>query len=176
MKDPDGFVFEMEQFFPEGPTSVPADSKVLTAGLGMSISNGEKSIAFYKALGFTTRLGASFSAPSSDVGMALLGTEGAQLRASSVGVPEGRLQLFCFELHGVEGAAPHHKPQDPGAGGFILQMRDDEAAIAAVKANGGSILTTGGKPITRKDAAGSSRVVLVSDPDGMLLELVEPAK
>jgi len=117
MKDPDGFVFEMEQFFPEGPTTVPADSKVLTAGLGMTISDGEKSIAFYKSLGFTTRLGNAFSAPSSDVGMALLGTEGAQLRASSVGVPEGKLALFCFELHGVEGAAPHHKPQDPGAGG-----------------------------------------------------------
>jgi len=55
-------------------------------------------------------------------------------------------------------------------------MSGDDAAIQAVKADGGSVLTTGGKPILRKDTAGSTRVVLVSDPDGMLLELVEPSK
>ena len=57
---------------------------------------------------------------------------------------------------------------DPGAPAIGLQVRDIDAAIAAMKAAGGSSITQGGSV-----KLGSGKVGFVRDPNGLLVELAQ---
>lgn len=171
MQDPDGYEFEMEQTIPARDSSLPADSKVLGASLGISVSDGEKLMAFYQGLGFSTRLGAAFAAPSDGVGMGLLGAEWGRLRASSINITEPRTAFFVFEIRGLEGRQdnPRFSLQDVGANGISLKVDDIAKALSAITAGGGTVLSQGGAATT----VGSTKVAWATDPDGRFWELVQ---
>jgi catechol 2,3-dioxygenase-like lactoylglutathione lyase family enzyme len=52
-----------------------------------------------------------------------------------------------------------------------VHVKDVNAAIEAVKAGGGSIVTTGGQPVKLGPATG----IFVRDPNGFLIELIPGA-
>lgn len=174
MQDPDGYEFEMEQTIPARESPLPATSKTLGANLGITVSDGEKLLAFYKGVGFSTRLGAAFSAPSDGVGMGLLGAEWGQLRASTISITQPQTPFFVFEIRGLEGRqdTPHLSLQDVGANGISLKVDNIAKALSAVMAGGGAILPKDGMATS----VGASKIAWVTDPDGRFWELVETAQ
>jgi catechol 2,3-dioxygenase-like lactoylglutathione lyase family enzyme len=106
---------------------------------------------------------------------ALLNMPDAKLRNAMLRFPGSN---FGFELIGItlansgSGIDPHPgqpNPWDPGAARLIVEMPNIDAALAALKKAGASVVTRSGMPVKLRDA----RVAVVRDPDGYLIELVE---
>ena len=63
--------------------------------------------------------------------------------------------------------------QDPGASTLVLTVRSLDTVLARVKAIGAPIVTAGGAPVSFSEDGTKVRAVLVKDPDGFFVELVE---
>ncbi len=61
------------------------------------------------------------------------------------------------------------RPQDPGTPGFVLRVADLSAALRAIRASGTIVISAGGQPV----GSGQSVAVLIRDPDGVLIQLVQ---
>ena len=100
------------------------------------------------------------------------------------GLPAARLRFIGARMAGVrcgielvEFANVDRKPvrrryQDPGAATIILTVRDIDGALAALKSANVPVVTTGGSPIAMS-TANKTRAVMVQDPDGHFVELVQ---
>jgi len=101
---------------------------------------------------------------------ALLNVPGAKLQVAMLRFPGSP---FGFELTNFGGDIELHPgqphPWDPGAATLIVETPNIDAALAAVKKAGASVVTRSGVPVKMRDA----RMVVVRDPDGYLIELVE---
>jgi catechol 2,3-dioxygenase-like lactoylglutathione lyase family enzyme len=162
VKDPDGYYVELAQ-----TTAAPSGSgKVIGASFGsMVVQNSEKAAAFYRDhFGFKVKSNAWTSNFDAN-----LGIPGAQVRTAEVTVPGATLSWRFMEFKGVDRKAHTPRIPDPGAPGLGLQVHDIDAAIAAVKAAGGSSVTQGGSV-----KLGNGKVGFVRDPNGILVELAQP--
>ena len=66
--------------------------------------------------------------------------------------------------------------QDPGSTRLQLQVRDLDAAIKAVVAAGGQVVSTGGMPVELPGGRGAAiRAAIVRDPDNLFLVLIQSA-
>jgi len=66
--------------------------------------------------------------------------------------------------------------EDIGSSHLVLIMRDLDAALETLKAEGVRIVTEGGEPVelpSRYGAGGTERAIVVRDPDGYPVQLVE---
>jgi len=88
------------------------------------------------------------------------------------------LREVQFMVSWVEGLGPRNagtvflNVQDPGASALSLEVENLPALLARMKRAGVTVETPGGEPIA---LGGGARGVLVRSPDGLLIELVEPA-
>jgi len=73
-----------------------------------------------------------------------------------------------MEFKGVDRKPYMPRIPDPGAPAIGLQVRDMDAAIAGVKAAGGSSVTQGGNV-----KLGNGKVGFLRDPNGLLVELAQ---
>ena len=96
----------------------------------------------------------------------------ARLRFIGARMPNIRCGVELVEFVDVERNAVHRRIQDPGAATLILLVRDIDAAFAPLKQAGVRVVTTGGAPIGMS-AANRTRAVIVQDPDGHFVELVQ---
>jgi len=74
----------------------------------------------------------------------------------------------------------HRKPvqsrvQDPGVATTILYVRNVDAMLAKLQKAGTPIVTSPAAPVQVAFGATTGRAVVVRDPDGYLIELVQPA-
>jgi catechol 2,3-dioxygenase-like lactoylglutathione lyase family enzyme len=153
VKDPDGYYVELAQ--PRG--------KVIGAAFGSVVQDSGKAAALYRdQFGFAVKT----NDLASDAG---LGTPGAQIRTATVTIPGTNLSWSFFEFKGVDRKPHTPRIPDPGAPAIGLEVRDIDAAIAAVKAAGGSSVTQGGSL-----KLGNGKVGFVRDPSGILVELAQP--
>ena len=76
------------------------------------------------------------------------------------------------EVKGSTGSG-RPRPQDPGGTTLILMVRDIDAAFAPLKSAGVPVVTTGGEPIAF-GPGNLARGVIVTDPDGHFVELLQP--
>ncbi len=161
LKDPDGYYVELAQPAP----AASGAGKVIGASFGtMVVPDAEKAAAFYRdAFGFTVKT----TSWSSDWNAALA-TPGAQVRTAEVSVPGTMLSWTFFEFKNVDRKSYTARIPDPGAPAIGLQVRDIDAAIAAVKAAGGTSVTVGGSV-----KLGNGKVGFVRDPNGLLVELAQ---
>ncbi len=140
----------------------------------LTVSNLERSYAFYSALGFE-RVGTIESpephngVPVNQVTGSLVGTS---FRNANLKIPETDFILEFVELRGQERVARHPHVQDPGASLLILLVRDVDTALTAVTKAGAPVVTPGGMPLRHEQNA--ARVVMVTDPDGFFVDLVQP--
>src|SRR5262249_31079682 len=74
----------------------------------------------------------------------LMNTPGAQIRRTSAPVPGSALVMEFLEFKGIDRKPINARIQDPGATRLQLRVRDSDAAIKALKAAGGQVVTTGG--------------------------------
>jgi catechol 2,3-dioxygenase-like lactoylglutathione lyase family enzyme len=104
----------------------------------------------------------------------LTNAPGVTLRLSMVALPGGtRFEFTHFK--GLERQPAQAKYWDPGAASLVLYVRDIDALVAAAKKAKATIVTTGGAPVEIATAKGKARSIVLRDPDGFFLQLVQEA-
>lgn len=112
--------------------------------------------------------------PSAVAGAALVvavkdGRKAAALYAKMLGLKSGRIQ---FKKAAGKGGLDVPFPT-PGQGMLRLSVPDIDALTGSLKAAGLSVITTGGEPVTLPQGP---RVIILRDPNGFFLQLMEVKK
>lgn len=156
----------------------PGDVVVGSGNFSPIVQDLDKAIEFYGTLLGLTVPPAQAPGPrpfSTDpVIRKMFGMPGAQLRWVVARVPGSPLGIEMVEAKDIERKPVRPRPQDPGGMTLILLVRDINAAFAPLKKAGVPVVTPGGEPIAfgQNNAA---RGVIVSDPDGHFVELLQPS-
>jgi catechol 2,3-dioxygenase-like lactoylglutathione lyase family enzyme len=85
---------------------------------------------------------------------------------------------MLFELthfKGLERRPARAAYTDPGAASIVLYVRDLDAAVANAKRVNAPIVTTGGVPVEIATARGKARSIVLRDPDGFFVQVVQEA-
>jgi catechol 2,3-dioxygenase-like lactoylglutathione lyase family enzyme len=101
-------------------------------------------------------------------------TKGAKFRSATFRVPNAAFGFELTEFTGVPHKATLPRLQDPGAATLVLQIRDMDKMVAKLKAANTVIVTAGGAPVNPSGNASSKmREMLIRDPDGFFVQLVQ---
>ena len=100
---------------------------------------------------------------------------GGQYRAAMLQVPTTGLMFELMDFKDVDRKTVHGRIQDPGSTRMQLQVRDVDAAIAALKQAGGAVQSTGGKSMDLPAGANTIKVAIVRDPNDLFLVLLQAA-
>jgi catechol 2,3-dioxygenase-like lactoylglutathione lyase family enzyme len=168
-KDPDGLVVEFaRQDVPPLPENLSQTSTIIGGWASLIVEDLAKSIEFYRdLLGFTF---SSNGRPLSPLVLSLQGLPGAAGTISAASKPPGSAyNWFVYEFKGVDRTVLPTRPQDPGTAWVSFLADDVPALLQKLKASGARVETAGGEPV---NVGGAARVV-VRDPSGILVELVE---
>jgi len=156
----------------------PGDVVVGSGNYSPIVQDLDKAIEFYGSLLGLTVPPAQTPGPrpfSTDPAIrSMFGMPNAQLRWVVARVPGSPLGIEMVEAKGIDRNPVRPRPQDPGGTTLILLVRDIDAAFAPLKKAGVPVVTPGGAPIAfgQNNAA---RGVIVSDPDGHFVELLQPS-
>ena len=102
----------------------------------------------------------------------LTNAPGVTLRLSMLALPGGmRFELTQFK--GLERKPAQAKYTDPGAASIVFYVRDIDGALANAKKANAAIVTTDGAPVEIATATGKARSVLLRDPDGFFIQLIQ---
>ena len=105
----------------------------------------------------------------------LTNAPGVTLRLSMLALPGGmRFELTHFK--GLERKPAQAKYTDPGAASIVLHVRDIDAPLANAKKANVPIVTTGGVPVEITTAAGKARSIILRDPDGFFVQLIQDSQ
>jgi catechol 2,3-dioxygenase-like lactoylglutathione lyase family enzyme len=166
VRDPDGYFLELAQPDPLPATSAPAASNVIAGRFGMTVKDTEQTLEFYKnVFGFNVKPGGPFA--SNPMISNLVDVPGAQFRMSRADVPGTAVTWEFVDYKGVDRKPFQLRVPDPGSPAFSLKVTNADALVTAVKAAGGSVVSTGGE---LGNKAGS---IFIRDPNGFLIELIQ---
>jgi catechol 2,3-dioxygenase-like lactoylglutathione lyase family enzyme len=169
VRDPDGLFVELVQPDPLPETKAPATSNVIGGSVKRTIQDTDKTVRFYRdVFGFDLQPEASFTANKVFANLVGVPTK-AQFRTTMAKIPGSPVRWEFVEFKDIDRKPFHPKIADPGAPGFQLRVRDVDAAVKAMKAAGGTILTVGGEAMVLTP----NRTVLAHDADGFLLEIMQ---
>jgi catechol 2,3-dioxygenase-like lactoylglutathione lyase family enzyme len=141
----------------------------------LGVSDLEKSVAFYRALGIELASPAMIGKPQAlpefltklvDV------PAGAKFRNAMMKIPGADFALELTEFTGMEVHPARPRIQDPGASLLFLRVRDVDGALSAAKSAGANVVTPGGLPLRNEKT--KTRAVAVIDPDGFYTVLAQP--
>lgn len=104
----------------------------------------------------------------------LTNAPGVTLRLSMMRLP-GAMLFELTHFKGLERKPGRAAYTDPGAASIVLYVRDLNAAVANAKSANAPIVTTGGAPVEITTAKGKARSILLRDPDGFFVQVVEEA-
>jgi catechol 2,3-dioxygenase-like lactoylglutathione lyase family enzyme len=172
VKDPDGHFIEIVQ--PDEPpaTQAPATSNVYDVRVRLTVDDVEKSVRLYRdALGMELTNTPAFAA-NATVGAAL-GVGNAEFRFGMFKVPNTGLVFEVMDYKGVDRKSVRGNLQDWGSTRIQLQVRDIDAAVAALTKAGGKFVSTGGKPLELPTPNGALKVGIVQEPDNLFLVLIQ---
>jgi len=96
--------------------------------------------------------------------------------ASAESNPQNQIYLEAFEWRNVDRQQLLPELFNPGVSSLRFLVRDLDALTAAVKAAGVVVITAGGQPLavpTPVGVTGSARALMVRDPDGYPVELMQ---
>jgi len=171
VRDPDGFFVELQQPDPLPASAANATGDILGASVQLSIEDSAKTVAFLRdAIGFTAR--ATGAMGTNAVVANLIGLPGSQWRITHGSIPNTTLDFGLIEYSGVARTKVVAGAEDPGSPAFTMVVRDIKAAVEQWTKAGGTVVTTGGKPIVRAGGAGN---VFVRDVNGFMWELIQRA-
>jgi catechol 2,3-dioxygenase-like lactoylglutathione lyase family enzyme len=97
---------------------------------------------------------------------------GVTLRMSMMPLP-GAMRFELTHFKGLERKPARAAYTDPGAASIVLYVRDLDAVVANAKKANASIVTTGGAPVEITTAKGKVRSILLRDPDGFFVQVVQ---
>jgi catechol 2,3-dioxygenase-like lactoylglutathione lyase family enzyme len=134
-----------------------------------AVNDLDTTLAFYRDVFGIDGKAVEFANPAVPL---LTNAPGVTLRLSMVGLPGGtRFEFTHFK--GLERQPAQAKYWDPGAASLVLYVRDIDAVVAAAKKAKAAIVTTGGMPVEITTAKGKARSIVLRDPDGFFLQLVQ---
>lgn len=166
-----------QQGQPAPGAAPPGDVVVGSGNYSPIVNDLDKAIEFYgKLLGLTVPP-APAPGPrpfSTDPAIRnMFGIPSAQLRWVVARVPGPNLGVEMVEAKDIDRKAANPRPQDPGSMTLVLLVRDIDKAFAPLKSAGVPVVTPGGGPMTF--GANKGRGVIVRDPDGHFVELLQPS-
>jgi catechol 2,3-dioxygenase-like lactoylglutathione lyase family enzyme len=97
---------------------------------------------------------------------------GVTLRLSMMRLP-GAMQFELTHFKGLERKPARAAYTDPGAASIVLYVRDLDAAVANAKRANAPIVTAGGVPVEITTARGKARSILLRDPDGFFVQVIQ---
>jgi catechol 2,3-dioxygenase-like lactoylglutathione lyase family enzyme len=104
----------------------------------------------------------------------LTNAPGVTLRLSMLSLPGGmRYELTHFK--GLERQGAQAKYTDPGAASIVFYVRDIDALVESVRKAKATIVTTGSAPVEITTASGKTRSLILRDPDGFFVQLIQEA-
>ncbi len=103
----------------------------------------------------------------------MFGLPDARIRFSFARTPAAPGGLEIVEISNAGGRPLERKLQDPGANCLVVTVRDLDGTLARLKRLGVAMVSIGGEPVT---IGQGTRIVIVRDPDGHLVELSQPAE
>lgn len=157
------------------PAGPPPTGLIVGSGNFFSpiVGDLDKAVAFYRdGLGLDVQ-GAPANADTNPALRSMFGLPDAQLRWQIARPPAMRTGVEIVEIRQVASKPLERRVQDSGAFMLIVFVRDVEATFARVKALGAPVVTKGGAPIGLPAGKPRYRVVVVKDPDGHFVEIVQ---
>jgi 4-carboxymuconolactone decarboxylase len=155
---------------------LPASNAFRLSKYILTVSDLDKTYAFYHdALGIElTGNNPKIGKPQAGAGANTITGSPAEssFRNANTHIPGADFNFEWIELTGQPRVARHPRLQDPGAAVLVLNVRDADAALAAVKKAGAEVVTLGGAPMALRPGQ-KSRAVFVKDPDGFYVELLQ---
>jgi len=155
----------------------PAATTALVVGsenlFSPTVASLERALAFYREGVGLQAAGTPSNADMSPPLRHLFGLPSARLRsvvAHPPGITEG---IEISEISGIPARRLGRRVQDPGAFMLLVTVSDVDAAMQRMKALGGTVVTSSGGPVTAGRST-SLRAVVVRDPDGHFVELLQP--
>ncbi len=137
------------------------------------VANLDEAVAFYRdGIGFEFQ-GEPGNADSNPQLRAMFGLPDARLRWQIGRAPGIAGGVEVVEIAAAGGQPLDRKIQEPSVVMLMVVVRDIDVTFARLKALGAPVVTRGGKPVTIN--AEGMRAVLVQDPAGHFVELLEPA-
>ena len=97
---------------------------------------------------------------------------GVTLRMSMMPLP-GAMRFELTHFKGLARKPARAAYTDPGAASIVLYVRDLDAAVANAKKANAPIITTGSAPVEIATAKGKARSILLRDPDGFFVQVVQ---
>ncbi len=168
LQDPDGFVVELADS-PNLPANAPGGHVVAGANFESTVADMPETIRFYnELLGFDFAAVETFN--SNQTMAATAGAPGASFRQSRTRIPGTSVPMTLIEFRGIERQFHSGRTQDPGTTVLQLIVRDVAALSARLAAAGVPIVSIDDKPV---EVVPGLDIVIVRDPNGMLLELVQ---
>jgi catechol 2,3-dioxygenase-like lactoylglutathione lyase family enzyme len=104
----------------------------------------------------------------------LTNAPGVTLRLSMMPLP-GNMRFELTHFKGLERKPARAAYTDPGAASIVLYVRDLDLAVANAKKANAPIVTTGGAPVEITTAKGKARSIILRDPDGFFVQVVQEA-
>lgn len=164
------------------PASSPPEQGRLVglAFAGRSVSNLDRSIAFYEALGFQLDPAAPPVWRHEAVFQGIDGIASARgvttrMAKMYVNEPEGgRFVIYLRELKGIPRRnLSHHTAWDPGASHFGLVVPDAQALWSRLKARGMLHALSWGGELIAPPGQKKGMIAYITDPDGIDIEIID---
>ena len=175
VKDPDGHFVQITQPDPLPAATVPDPPNVMGVRVRLTVEDAEKAMQLYwDALGVR---GLTPGMLNSDKAVLdLLGVKSGQYRLSTAQVPATGLRLDFLDFKGLDRRTIRASIQDPGSTRIQLQVRDVDEAIAMLKRDGATVVSTNGTTVELPGRGGATtKVAIVRDPNNLFLVLLQAA-
>ena len=102
----------------------------------------------------------------------LTNAPGVKLRLSMLPLP-GNMRFELTDFRGLERQPTQAKYTDPGAASVVYYVRDIDSLVANAKKANAPIVTEGGAPVEISTMKGKTRSIILRDPDGFFIQLVQ---
>jgi catechol 2,3-dioxygenase-like lactoylglutathione lyase family enzyme len=106
---------------------------------------------------------------------ALTDSPGVSLRMAVLKLPNAGFGFELTQFSGVDRHPGRARHTDPGAALIALRVKDMAPVLAAIKKRNDPIVTSSGAPVSIPTPRGTIQSLLVQDPDGYFVEVVQSA-
>ncbi len=136
-----------------------------------AVDDLDTTLAFYRNVLGLNGMPQDFANPAVPL---LTNAPGVTLRMSMLSMP-GNMRFELTHFKGLERKPAQAKYTDPGAASVVFYVRDIDAIVANAKKANAPIVTTGGAPVEIATGKGKTRSIIMRDPDGFFVQLVQEA-
>ncbi len=171
VQDPDGYLIQITQASATEIAGASSPDQIVSTAIGLTVADTAASLQFYQELlGFDVR----GTRQGTSIELQLNGLSDGQLTRTRMLLPGTAvivmLDEFIFPTGSPVVSPVDWRIQDVGSPQFQLQVTDLDVLIEKTQQAGYRFLSIGAEPIQRA----FGRFVFAIDPDGVLVEFVEP--